>query len=74
MTTMAAVGRSGFASVRTRSRTGVETGGQLVVLAIESVASAVGDIIHGRFSWTEFKLIEVEQNASTYLFVIRELQ
>ena len=55
MSTMAVVG-TGLASVRTRSRTGVETSGKLVVLAIESVTAAVSDIAHRRFSWTEFLL------------------
>ena len=55
MTTMA-VGRSGIAAARTRTRAGVETGGKLVVLAIESVTSAGSDIVHRRFSWTEFTL------------------
>jgi phospholipid/cholesterol/gamma-HCH transport system permease protein len=55
VTTMAVVG-TGLASVRTRSRAGVETGGKLVVLAIESVTAAASDIVHRRFSWTEFML------------------
>jgi len=55
VTTMA-VGRSGIAAARTRTRAGVETGGKLVVLAIESVTSAASDIVHRRFSWTEFTL------------------
>ena len=56
MTSMAVAGRAGLASVRTRSRRGVETGGQLVVLAAESVTAAASDIVGRRFSWTEFML------------------
>lgn len=56
MTSMAVAGRAGLASVRTRSRRGVETGGQLVVLAAESVGAAASDIVRRRFSWTEFML------------------
>ena len=56
MTTMAVVGRAGFASARARTRTGVETGGKLVVLAVESLTCAASDIVHRRFSWTEFTL------------------
>jgi phospholipid/cholesterol/gamma-HCH transport system permease protein len=53
---MALAGRAGLASVRSRSRRGVETGGRLVVLAVESVTAAATDIARGRFSWTEFML------------------
>ena len=55
MSSMAMVG-SGLQSMRTRSRKGVETGGSLVVLAVESVTAAVTDIVQRRFSWTEFML------------------
>lgn len=55
MSSMAMVG-SGLQSMRTRSRTGVETGGSLVVLGVESVTAAVTDIVQRRFSWTEFML------------------
>jgi phospholipid/cholesterol/gamma-HCH transport system permease protein len=47
---------AGIASMRARSRKGVETSGKLAVLGIESVTAAVGDIIARRFSWTEFML------------------
>jgi phospholipid/cholesterol/gamma-HCH transport system permease protein len=60
VSSMAVAGRAGtravLASVRTRSRKGVETSGQLAVLAIESVTAGVGDIVARRFSWTEFML------------------
>lgn len=56
MTSMALAGRAGLASVRSRSRRGVETGGRLVVLAVESVGAAATDIVRRRFSWTEFML------------------
>lgn len=55
MSSMAMVG-SGLQSMRTRSRKGVETGGSLVVLAVESVIAAITDIVQRRFSWTEFML------------------
>jgi len=56
VSTMAVAGRAGIASVRTRSRTGVETSGKLVVLAVEAVTAAATDIVKRRFSWTEFML------------------
>ena len=56
MSTMAVAGRAGIASVRSRSRKGVETGGQLVMLAVESVTAAATDIVRRRFSWSEFTL------------------
>lgn len=56
MSSMAVVGRAGLASVRGRSRRGIETGGRLVVLAAESVSAAASDIVRRRFSWTEFML------------------
>lgn len=39
-----------------RARTGVETSGKLVVLAVEATKFAVTDIVRGRFSWSEFLL------------------
>lgn len=60
MSSMALAGRAGprlvLASLRTRSRKGVETSGKLVVLGIESMSAAASDIIGRRFSWTEFML------------------
>ena len=56
MSSMAVAGRAGIASLRARSRTGVETSGKLAVLGIESVVAAATDIIGRRFSWTEFML------------------
>jgi phospholipid/cholesterol/gamma-HCH transport system permease protein len=56
---MAVAGRAGpraLASVRARTRKGVETSGELAVLAVESVVAGVGDIVTRRFSWTEFTL------------------
>jgi phospholipid/cholesterol/gamma-HCH transport system permease protein len=54
----AVAGRAGLVlgSLQARARAGVETGGKLVVLAIESVSAGVGDIVRRRFSWTEFML------------------
>lgn len=56
MSSMAVAGRSGLTSLRTRSRKGVETGGNLVVLGVESVVAAATDIVQRRFSWSEFML------------------
>ena len=59
MSSLAVAGRARprvLASMRTRSRRGVETSGKLAVLAIESVVAGVGDILTRRFSWTEFTL------------------
>lgn len=59
MSSLAVAGRAGprlLASMRSRSRKGVETSGKLAVLAIESVVAGVGDIVTRRFSWTEFTL------------------
>ena len=56
MSSMAVAGRAGIASLRARSRKGVETSGKLAVLGIESVVAAATDIIGRRFSWTEFML------------------
>ncbi|MGO4257292.1 MlaE family ABC transporter permease [Marmoricola sp. RAF53] len=56
MSSLAVTGRSGLASMRDRSRKGVVTSGNLVVLAVEAVASLFSDIIGRRFSWTEFML------------------
>jgi phospholipid/cholesterol/gamma-HCH transport system permease protein len=47
---------AGIASMRARSRKGVETSGKLAVLAVESVTAAVSDIAARRFSWSEFML------------------
>jgi phospholipid/cholesterol/gamma-HCH transport system permease protein len=54
----AVAGRAGLVlgSLQARTRAGVETGGKLVVLAVESVSAATVDIVRGRFSWTEFML------------------
>ncbi|HEY9565188.1 MAG TPA: ABC transporter permease [Nocardioides sp.] len=39
-----------------RIRTGIETAGAMIVLACESIASGIADIVRGRFSWSEFLL------------------
>lgn len=39
-----------------RARAGVITGGELVVLGLESLHFAVTDMVRGRFSWSEFML------------------
>lgn len=58
MSSTAVAGRAGLVlgSLQSRARTGVETAGKLVVLAVESVSAAAVDIVRGRFSWTEFML------------------
>jgi phospholipid/cholesterol/gamma-HCH transport system permease protein len=56
LSSIAVAGRAGFASLRGRSRAGVETGGKLVVLGVESLVAGVSDIVGRRFSWTEFML------------------
>ena len=43
-------------SLQARLRAGVETGGKLALLAVESVTAAASDIVRRRFSWTEFML------------------
>ena len=53
---MSSMAVAGLASMRARSRKGVETSGKLAALGVESVAAAVGDIVGRRFSWTEFML------------------
>jgi phospholipid/cholesterol/gamma-HCH transport system permease protein len=54
VTTIATTARSGVGTLLDRSRQGVITGGELVVLAVESVKFAVAEIVARRFSWTEF--------------------
>jgi len=56
LSSMAVAGRAGLASMRTRTRTGVETSGKLVVLGVEAVTAAATDIVRRRFSWSEFTL------------------
>ena len=56
MTTMTATTRSGVGSLLARTRQGVVTSGELVVLGIEAVRFAVVDIVTRRFSWSEFLL------------------
>lgn len=51
-----AAGRSGWAELWSRARAGIVTGGELVVLGIESLQAAASDIVNRRFSWTEFVL------------------
>ncbi|WP_246003992.1 MlaE family ABC transporter permease [Nocardioides marmoriginsengisoli] len=56
MSSLAVAGRSGFESMVDRSRKGVVTSGNLVILGIEAVGFIVVDIVKRRFSWTEFML------------------
>lgn len=56
MSSLAVVGRSGFDSMKDRSRKGVVTSGNLVVLGVESLRALFTDIIGRRFSWSEFML------------------
>jgi phospholipid/cholesterol/gamma-HCH transport system permease protein len=56
LSSLAVAGRSGLESMKDRSRKGVVTSGNLVLLGIESVLFIVKDILGRRFSWTEFML------------------
>jgi len=51
-----AVAGRGFASMKDRTRTGVETSGNLVVLGVASLWALATDIVTRRFSWEEFML------------------
>lgn len=53
---IAVTGRAGLDSLLDRARAGVITGGELVVLAWESVRHGLADIVAGRFSWSELML------------------
>lgn len=56
MSSLAVAGRSGLESMKDRSRKGVVTSGNLVVLGVESLRALVTDIFYRRFSWSEFML------------------
>ncbi len=56
MSAISAVGRAGTSLLVDHVRRGVETGGKLVVLGVESVVAAATDIVGRRFSWSEFML------------------
>ncbi|RYE74687.1 MAG: ABC transporter permease [Myxococcales bacterium] len=56
MSVIADWGRAGFDGAIARSRQGIETTGQLTVLAIDTIKALVTDIARGRFSWEEFIL------------------
>lgn len=56
MSSFAATSWSGFESLKDRTRAGVVTSGNLVVLAVASLWALVTDIIGRRFSWSEFML------------------
>lgn len=47
------VGSTGLHTLLGRARAGVETSGELVVLAWQSVRDGLVDIVRGRFSWPE---------------------
>jgi phospholipid/cholesterol/gamma-HCH transport system permease protein len=48
--------RAGIDSLLDRTRTGIDTSGRLVILAISTVRFLITDIARGRFSWEEFVL------------------
>ncbi|MCX6395937.1 MAG: ABC transporter permease [Propionibacteriales bacterium] len=56
MSSLAVAGRAGIASMKDRTRTGVETSGNLVVLGVASLWALITDIVSRRFSWQEFML------------------
>jgi phospholipid/cholesterol/gamma-HCH transport system permease protein len=56
MSSIAQMGRSGAGELLSRMRQGVETGGRLAVLALETVRHLATDVVRGRFSWEEFVL------------------
>ena len=56
MSVIASLGRTGIDEAKARSKQGIETAGELVLLAIDTVKALVSDIIRGRFSWEEFIL------------------
>jgi phospholipid/cholesterol/gamma-HCH transport system permease protein len=56
MSAIADAGRSGLTSLLGRSRQGVETAGDLLVLALETLRHLFVDIAGRRFSWQEFIL------------------
>lgn len=56
MSSFAVPGRGLVTDLAGRSRAGVVTGGELVVLGIESLKAAGSDILARRFSWEEFML------------------
>ncbi|MCW2784311.1 MAG: transporter [Marmoricola sp.] len=56
MSSLAITGRAGLESMADRTRKGIVTSGELVVLAVESIVAIVSDIFHRRFSWAEFML------------------
>lgn len=56
MSSLALAGRSGLESMKDRSRKGVVTSGNLVLLGVEAILFIVRDIAGRRFSWTEFML------------------
>lgn len=56
MSSIAVAGRAGFDSLVDRSRAGIVTSGNIVLLAVEAVLFIVKDIVGRRFSWTEFIL------------------
>jgi hypothetical protein len=49
VSTISAVGRAGSSLLVDHARRAIETGGELVVLGVESVVAAVTDIVGRRF-------------------------
>lgn len=56
MSSLAVASRSGLESMKDRSRKGVVTSGNLVLLGVEASLFIVRDIAAKRFSWNEFML------------------
>lgn len=54
MSAVVVAARSGVGNLGGRFRTGVETTGKLVMLAVEATSVAAVDIVRRRFSWSEF--------------------
>ncbi len=48
--------RKTVSAMKGRTRKGIITTGELVVLGVESIAAAASDIVYRRFSWQEFML------------------
>ncbi|GAA1912624.1 MlaE family ABC transporter permease [Nocardioides marmoribigeumensis] len=56
MASIATTARATYADLSDRAREGIHTGGELVLLAYDSVRAAILDIISRKFSWQEFLL------------------
>ncbi len=56
MASIATTARATYDDLSDRAREGIHTGGELVLLAYDSVRAAVEDIVTRKFSWQEFVL------------------